>query len=259
MFLLVEDSSRPKCMPRDEEVEKIAVISDIHGNLPALQAVLEDIKARGVSKIFCLGDLVGKGPSSDAVTDLVRDTCEKVIIGNWEAHLVQPSDHPTVRWHQQKLGKERLEYLRNLPFLIEFYMSGKLVRLFHASPRDVNERIQPWDPVERRRSLFDFSDLSEHKMSADVAGYGDIHNAFIQHLNGKTLFNAGSVGNPFDITQASYIILEGNYHSHQPAPFSIQFVRVPYDIELAIRQATEANMPSLERYIWELRTGEHRG
>lgn len=240
-------------------MDRIAIISDIHGNLPALQAVLEDIKARGIPRIFCLGDLVGKGPSSDVVTDLVRETCEKIIIGNWEAHLVQPSDHPTVLWHQDKLGKDRLDYLRNLPFSIEFFMSGKLIRLFHASPRDVNERIQPWDSEERRRSLFDFSDFSEHKMTADVAGYGDIHNAYLQHLNGRTLFNAGSVGNPLDITQASYVILEGKYHSQQPAPFGIQFVRVPYDIELAIRQAKEANMPSLEPYIRELRTAEYRG
>jgi protein phosphatase len=107
--------------------------------------------------------------------------------------------------------------------------------------------------------LFNSSDYCEEDVMADVVGYGDIHNAFIQNFNGKTLFNVGSVGNPLEITQSSYAILEGEYNGLYPSPFSVQLVRVPYDIELAVRQAIEAEMPDLEPYIVELRTGEYRG
>jgi protein phosphatase len=93
----------------------------------------------------------------------------------------------------------------------------------------------------------------------DIVGYGDVHNAFIQHIQGKTLFNTGSVGNPLDVTQASYVILEGQYGSEKSSSFSIQFVRVPYDIEFAIQLARLAKMPDLEPYIIELTTARYRG
>jgi protein phosphatase len=240
-------------------VERIAIISDIHGNIPALQAVLEDIEARRISRIFCLGDLIGKGPSSDIAVDRVQETCEIVVTGNWDEHITKISDNTTVVWHQNKLGKERLDYLRKLPFSIEFYMSGKFIRLFHASPRSVNERIQPWDSLESRMSLFECSEHCRLEFRADGVGYGDNHNAYIQNFKGQTLINVGSVGNPLEITQASYAILEGEYNSLEPSSFGIQMVRVPYDIELAIKQAFEEDMPSLEAYILELRTAEYRG
>jgi len=240
-------------------VERIAIISDIHGNVPALRSVLDDIKLRNISRIFCLGDLIGKGPSSDITVDLVQTTCELVIKGNWEDYITKVSDQNTVIWHQNKLGKQRLEYLSNLPFSIEFYMSGRFIRLFHASPRSIYERIQPWDSFEQRLSLFESSEYCQQKLQADVIGYGDIHNAYVQNFSGKTLINVGSVGNPLEITQASYAIIEGQYHSKEPSAFSIQLIRVPYDIELSVKQAIDDDMPSLEAYIHELRTARYRG
>ncbi|QQZ59438.1 metallophosphoesterase family protein [Paenibacillus sonchi] len=240
-------------------METIAIISDIHGNATALETVLADIQQRRISRIFCLGDLVGKGPNSDRAVDLIREHCEKVVRGNWDEFIAGDSELEVIKWHQALLGKERLAYLSGLPFSIEFWMSGRYIRLFHASPRSVNERVQPWDDLELRVSLFEPSELCGSQLPADVAGYGDIHGAYLQHLAGKTLFNAGSVGNPLDLTQASYVIMEGNYGSGDPAPLNIQFVRVPYDIERAVQQAVDSQMPHLEPYIKELRTAEYRG
>ncbi|PWV94485.1 protein phosphatase [Paenibacillus cellulosilyticus] len=240
-------------------MDRIAIISDIHGNLPALQAVLEDINARQISNIYCLGDLIGKGPSSDIVVDLVQRTCDKVIRGNWDDFVSKPSEFEAVKWHQSKLGPERMMYLSQLPFGIEFYMSGRLIRLFHASPRSEYERIQPWESEERRISLFDGSEHFEREGQADAAGYGDVHNAYVQNFSGKTLFNTGSVGNPLEIPQASYAVLEGRLNSSELTSFGIQLVRVPYDIELAIKQATNESMPDLEAYVLELRTAQYRG
>jgi protein phosphatase len=243
-------------------MERIAVISDIHGNIPALQAVEADIQAREIHRIFCLGDLVGKGPHSEQTVDWVRERCEVVIQGNWDDFIGKPTSRAEALWHQQRLGPERLEYLTALPFSYDFWMSGKVVRLFHASPDSVYRRIQPWDEPGRRLSMFEDTDQTgslEYGVMPDVVGYGDVHNAFVQHFPGRLLFNAGSVGNPLEIPQASYAILEGDYGSRSAGVFSVTLVRVPYDIEEAIRLATEERMPSLEPYAKELRTGRFRG
>lgn len=94
---------------------------------------------------------------------------------------------------------------------------------------------------------------------ADVVGYGDVHNAYLQYMNGKLLFNAGSVGNPLDLPQASYCILEGEDSNDNNAPFNVQFVRVPYDIEREVQVAQSTNVPALDFYIREIRTGIYRG
>ncbi|PEA82221.1 metallophosphoesterase family protein [Bacillus pseudomycoides] len=243
-------------------MDKIAVISDIHGNIPALEAVLEDIKLRGIERIMCLGDLVGKGPHSSEAIEVIRKECEHVVMGNWDDFITRPSEFETLQWHQKQLSEEQLNYLRELPFSIEFIMSGKLIRMFHASPRSLYERVQPGAPSEQRISLFENSDLTENiegEREPDVVCYGDIHQAYVQNFRGKTLCNAGSVGNPLEITQASYLIFEGVYGQKEAASFSIQLVRVPYDIELAIRLAREEEMPEIDAYIQELTTAKYRG
>lgn len=238
---------------------KIAIISDIHGNLPALESVLHDIADRNIETMYCLGDLIGKGPSGDQVVDLISQNCDQVVQGNWDDFISKPTNDEALQWHQEKLGSERLAYLSSLPFSVEFMMSGKYIRLFHASPRSLYERIQPWDDYEARMSLFSSSNLCINPIEADVVIYGDIHNAYMQHLQNKTLINTGSVGNPLEITQASYVILDGSYDDPSPAPFSVQFIRVPYDIELSIQQAVDAEMPLLNEYANELRTATYRG
>lgn len=243
-------------------MDKIAVISDIHGNIPALEAVLKDIKLKGIERIVCLGDLVGKGPHSSEAIEIIRKECEHVVMGNWDDFITKPSDFETLQWHQKQLSEQQRNYLRELPFLIEFIMSGKLIRMFHASPRSLYERVQPGAPMEQRVSLFENSNLTENiegERKPDVVCYGDIHQAYVQNFRGKTLCNAGSVGNPLEITQASYLIFEGVYGQKEAASFSIQLVRVPYDIELAIRLAREEEMPEIDAYIQELTTAKYRG
>lgn len=237
-------------------MDKIAIISDIHGNIPALEAVLKDIKERNVDRIFCLGDLSGKGPSSAEAVDLIRKTCEVVIKGNWDYFLTEKDDD-LFKWHQEKLGKERLKFMKDLPIYIEFYMSGKLVRLCHASPNDLFYRVHLSTPREERIKLF-MPTITLDKES-DVVGYGDIHGAHIDNFQGKTIFNVGSVGNPLEIPQSSYAIMEGKYDSKEESPFSISLVRVPYNIEQAILDAHKTNMPEMQEYINELKTAVYRG
>ncbi|ADO84303.1 metallophosphoesterase family protein [Ilyobacter polytropus] len=240
-------------------MDKIAVISDIHGNIPALEAVLKDIEDRKISRIFCLGDLAGKGPGSCETVDIIRKKCEIVVKGNWEYFISEQEDNEfeEVLWHRGILGKERLEYLKSLPLYQEFYMSGKLVRICHASPKDVLKRVHASASYVEKAELFEAPEDSE--LDSDVIIYGDIHGAYSQCFDQKMIFNVGSVGNPLEFTLASYGIIEGSYKSLEEGAFSISIVRVPYDIELAVQYAIEKKIPDLEHYINELRTGVYRG
>ena len=240
-------------------MDAIALISDLHGNLPALEAVLRDIKRRNISRIFCLGDLVGKGPHAEKVVDICQEVCEVTIKGNWDDHILKATENPTLIWHQQRLGAERLDYLRHLPHTIDFWMSGRQVRLFHASQQSVYDRVHMEDPREKHLAMFANTAFTGNIFAPDVVGYGDIHRAFVLHFHQQMLFNVGSVGNPLDMTQASYAILEGRYDSQRADPFAVYLIRVPYDIERAIQQAAEEHMPELEAYAHELRTAQYRG
>ena len=129
-------------------MDKIAIISDIHGNLEALKTVLEDIKKRNITRIFCLGDIIAKGTHQQECVDLIRENCEIVIRGNcdrvYEDGAEELGNNETEikrnNWKRSKLNKESINYLFNLPFCYEFYMSGRLIRLVHAHP----ERIDNW-------------------------------------------------------------------------------------------------------------------
>ena len=246
-------------MPRYLEVvvDRIALISDIHGNVPALEAVLQDIERRDLRRIFCLGDLAGKGPNGDRVVDICRERCEQVIRGNWDEAMTDPAvDHPVFHWHREQLGPERTAYLGTLPLSVDFALGGTRVRLVHASPQGVNRRVHQdasWDDLN---AMFDSTDLTGHGEVPDMVGYGDIHAAYVRCFRHRVLFNVGSVGNPLDLPLACYALLEGN--GDLPGSVTVSLVRVPYDIERAVQDAADAGMPDFEAYAGELRTARYR-
>jgi predicted phosphodiesterase len=239
-------------------LDSIALISDIHGNMPALDAVLADIDRRGIERIICLGDLVGKGPDSVAVVDFCASRCEAVVRGNWDDGMATaPNPSPSLLWHRERLGPDRLAYLATLPNSIDLTLSGHQMRLLHASPQGVYRRVHQADPIETLESMFENTEFTGYGSAPDVVGYADIHSAYVRTWRQRILFNVGSVGNPLDMTLACYAILEGD--SGGPGPLSVSIVRVPYDIERAIADAEAVAMPELEAYAKELRTAVYRG
>ncbi|WP_417308281.1 metallophosphoesterase family protein [Devosia sp.] len=236
--------------------ERIAIISDIHGNLPAFETVLADIAARGIETIYCLGDVIGKGPDGAAAVDLCRAHCIATVQGNWDANAAEGYDHPSYHWNRPRLGRERLDWLGALPGTVEFVLSGQRVRLFHASQQSPFHRVHQYDAFENHAAMFENTDFTGHGPTPDYVGYGDIHIAYVKSFRHKCLFNVGSVGNALDIPLATYAVLEGDTG---PAPLSLSIIRLPYDIELATRQAEASGMPDLEDYADELRTARYRG
>jgi protein phosphatase len=107
--------------------------------------------------------------------------------------------------------------------------------------------------------MFDNTDFTGYGMAPDAVGYADIHFAFQATYGEKTLFNVGSVGNPLDKPLACYLVLEGKLEGNSESPFSLNIVRLPYDIDLAVKRARESGMPEFAPYENKLRTAHYRG
>jgi len=260
-------------------MEKIAIISDVHGNITALNEVLKDIENRGITRIFCLGDLVTKCVHPDLVIDKIREVCEVVIIGNCDYTICKPESKEKHFWSRDVIGEERANYLFNLPISYDFYTSGHLIRLFHASPYSLEYIYNPMfsnkNTIYSGKELKSPEDLfknttfigkSETDPEPDVVGYGHIHSPFIFRHKNKTIFNTGSVGIPVEMrnsdlnnpsnkfsTLASYIILEGNYNNKELGPISFNLVRLPYNIEKEIQDLEKSDMPDKEISIKSLK------
>ena len=259
-------------------MDKIAIISDIHGNLEALKVVLKDIKERKIEKIFCLGDIVAKGTHQEECVNLIKENCEIVLKGNCDDYFTSKIDRETkpeielkrIDWINSKLSDESKNFLKSLPYSFEFYLSGRLVRLFHATPNKINGFVGNIDTIDRLYSLFLPSKNTISNKKADVVVYGHIHTPFIQRIYNRTIINSGSVGNAIDVfrneekdadvrntTLANYVILSGKYDSKDiNEKISFEIVSVPYDIEKELKE-NEDNI-EMESYEEELRSGKYR-
>ncbi len=238
---------------------RIAVLSDVHGNLTAYEAVLADIRGRGVERVINLGDVVGKGPRGRTCVELTRMHCEATVRGNWEAYVLrpQPGNEPCAWWHEEA-GAQARDWLAQLPGSLDLELGGRVVRLFHASPVDEFTRVRANPSAEAFAAMFAPTDFTgADGPVADVVVYGDIHQAYQVTDGGRTLVNTGAVGNPLDSTLPSYVILEAGENPDDP--FSIRHVRVPYDIETEVALADALGMPDARPWQIELRTGIHRG
>ncbi len=258
-------------------MDKIAIISDIHGNITALEAVLEDIKKRNINKIFCLGDNITKCTHPDLVIDKIKEKCEVILLGNCDYAICKPSAKNRNYWSRNIIGEERAEYIASLPISHEFYMSGHLIRLFHASPYALDEIFNPmFSNKESNRShleitpdrLFENTELinkTDKDPIPDIVGFGHIHTPCLVRFKNKTIFNPGSVGIPIEMynnditdksnkfsTVASYTIIEGYYGEKELNMISFNSIRVPYNIQKEVEDLEKSDMPSKDIIIKSL-------
>lgn len=259
-------------------MKEIAVISDIHSNLEALKATLDDIKERNIKTIYCLGDIIAKGTHHRECIDLIKENCEVVIKGNCDEYFSSDIDLSTkeqqevkrILWNKNKLTDEDKKYLNNLPYCYEFYMSGRLVRLVHAHPEEINRFVGNIDKIDRLYDLFLPSDNTISDKKADIVIYGHMHTQYVQKIYNRTIINAGSVGNSIDVfrndekdgnvkntTVANYLIIKGNLDSKNiDEKISYELVSVPYDMDKELNSNTD-NI-EFESYEEEIRNGKYR-
>lgn len=239
-------------------METAAIFGDIHANLPALQAVLGDMDARGLANRFCLGDLVGYGTFPNEVVELIRTQGYPTIMGNYDQGVGNDSDNcgcayttkdaealgkRSIAWSNRHTTDENKAYLRALTQQIPIQLGDLQVLLVHGSPRQVNEYLYEDRPAASLERLLDLA-------KADVLVCGHTHKLYHRVLpSGRHVVNAGSVGKPKDgDPRAGYVILKA-----EKDEFQIEFIRVEYNIEAAARAIEASEMP--DAYAGMLRTG----
>lgn len=180
---------------------KIALISDIHGNLTALEAVLADIRRRGADQIVCLGDLATLGPQPREVIARLRELDCPGIMGNHDAALLQPeaAGHyhiappliPTLNWCAEQLDETDLAFLNKLIPAGEIsFGAGATLGCYHGSPFSNTDNIFPQTPEEELQRWFG------NQQAAVFAG-GHTHIAMVRPYRDALVINPGSVGCPF--------------------------------------------------------------
>lgn len=215
---------------------KIAIISDIHANFQALQAVLNDIKEQGCEKILCLGDLAMAGPEPEKVINFVKEQDWEIIQGNTDKMIAEFS--PELAENVKKifpvmgnaliddvsvLDETAKDYLKNLPEQKELNIEDVKVLLVHGSPRRNNEDILPDRPIEEIEEIIKGVD-------ADLIFCGHTHVPCGYQTNSKkTVVNVGSVGRPMTKNpNACYVSADFNN-----GEFTIEHRFVNYDRKTA--------------------------
>jgi diadenosine tetraphosphatase ApaH/serine/threonine PP2A family protein phosphatase len=233
---------------------RIAILSDVHGNLPAFEAVLGDVEEQSVEEVWCLGDLVGYGAQPDDCVQLARDRCDMSLAGNHD--LVVTGEIPiedfsasaaaAARWTQENIRDETLDYLKRL----EPADPGREPALYHASPRDpVWEYVlstwqadENFDVMEARVAAVGHSHVAlwfsrddEGNVSGATAEAGEEKDL----AGGRWLVNPGGVGQPRDgDPRAAWLLLD-------TSTWTAEWRRVEYPIEEAARAIEEAGLPRM--------------
>jgi predicted phosphodiesterase len=245
---------------------RVAVITDIHANLPALEAVLEAGNAASVEETWCLGDVVGYGVEPDACTELVRERCKVCLVGNHDIAVLGGLDISAfseaaavaVEWTRDNVAESTLEFLRSL----EPDGERDGIGLFHASPRDpvweyvlsaeqanagMNANPQSIGLIGHSHVAL-FFNRPEAGEDGEMRGAEAGDGALLDLGAGEWLVNPGSVGQPRDgDPRAAWLELDTE-------KMTATFHRVPYEIERAAKPIAEAGLPS--RLANRLYTGQ---
>lgn len=226
---------------------KLAVFSDIHGNVHGLEAVLNDIEARGADVVWCGGDLVGYGANPGEVVETIRRRGIPTVMGNYDDgvgyfRVACGCDYPdeaamerglrSVAWTKAHTTDDHKAFLRNLPYRLEREFDGHRVVLVHASPARLNEYLYEDVPDEVFRAHLAAT-------GADVLVFGHTHVPFHKVLEGRHLVNCGSAGRPkHGNPNATYALL-----TLTPGHVAVDIVEVPYDFEAAARAIEATDLP----------------
>jgi putative phosphoesterase len=216
------------------------ILSDIHSNLPAFKAVLED--AGPVDYIFSAGDIVGYGPWPNECIDLSKELGFNSVAGNHDDACAtgiimnfNPYAEEAVRITRRLLRAENFEYLARLPRSLKWNLGVHRLTIFHGSPRDpLDEYIFPYTADSVLEAFL-------QQTSSEILILGHTHIPFFRRFGERLIINPGSVGQPRDSdSRASYMILEEGEEE-----FGVRVKRVEYPIEPVARKMIEEGFPEV--------------
>jgi predicted phosphodiesterase len=234
---------------------RLAVFGDVHGNLPALEAVLDDVRRQGAEALLCTGDLVNYGPEPVAVLDRVLAECAACVAGNHDRLLARWNGEPLpprpgrdmaveercLRWTAARLGPGDRGRLAALPDRITWPegRAGEALLLVHGSPRSTDEYVRPDEPDDRWEALAQ----AARAQRAAVVLMGHTHLPMHRAWEGLHFFNPGSVGWPKDgDRRASYGLVAFQPDASQTPSFSVR--RVAYDADAVATAMRRAGLPA---------------
>ena len=254
---------------------KIALFSDIHANLPALEAFFKDVESKKPDAIYCLGDLVGYNIWPNEVVNEIRKRSIPTIAGNYDFGIGRTSDDcgcayktddekangaVSISFTNEIVKPEERAYLRTLPahIKVEFQLNQDKLNLLlvHGSPRKINEYLfEDRDEKSLLRIM--------HDADADIMCFGHTHKPYHRILNENVAsgdhfrhaINIGSVGKPKDgDPRGCYVLLHISDHSNITDKDSIraEFIRFTYDVEEAAKAVEDSRLPNA--YAEALRT-----
>ena len=205
---------------------KIGVVSDIHANLNALKAVLEDAQRRGITVFLNAGDLIGFGPFPNEVIEELYSKSTLSVIGNFDLEVLDKNNRGkgnkkfALEHSREALSKSYETYLTTLPLKLEVEIAHKKLLMTHGSPDSVAEHLFHYSPEVR------FQEIAKNA-GADIIIVGHSHEQFTKKVGEVLFVNPGSVGRPGDGNpQAAYATISFS-------PFSVELRRVNYDVEAA--------------------------
>jgi predicted phosphodiesterase len=218
----------------------LILMSDIHGNLPALEAVAASLPP--CDAVYVAGDLCLDGPAPAQVVDFLIEHEWLCVMGNTDRDIISsplPSKHRAmIEWTRDQLGQSRLKWLADLPFSLRFDRGDSVgkVLVVHANPRNMDTHLPPTVTREELRPYLEGVD-------ADILAFGHLHTPYLRPVDGILLADVSSVGHPKDLDRrAAYTVVrwEGERRSVEQA-------RVPYDVDETLRLYRESGMPDAEK------------
>ncbi len=226
---------------------KVALISDIHANLPALEAVLKHAGELKVKTVWCLGDFTGFGANPDQVILLLKKLKATSIIGNYDQSVLKipkksaewkekmvPEKWLSFNWTYSQLSKKSLDFIKDLSETRKETVKDWKILLTHGSPESIDEPLTDETPQEHLKEL-------AHKAHSNIILCGHSHQPFMRFAGGSIFINPGSVGRMFDgDPRASYAVLTIKKHKVE-----VDFFRIDYDVENAANAQTAAGLPAV--------------
>lgn len=250
---------------------RYALLSDVHANLHALDAVLADVDARpDVGAVYHLGDLVGYSAFPNEVVGLLRGRGVAGVAGNYDStvgtdykHCGCKSESPrqeelahvSYEFTRRAVRPEVKRYLAGLPFSLDLrplggHVAGPRLVLVHGTPTLNTLYFTEDRPDDFCRKMAAAVGLK----AGDVLAFGHTHKPWHRAVDGIHFVNTGSVGRPKDgDPRAGYVLLDLGIGEAHDAPVRVEHVRVPYDVEATVAGVRAAGLP--EDFVEFLRTG----